>query len=296
MCRIERAVWFLMLVLPGLGLKMNVLPPTIAVVTGSNKGIGKEVAIKLASTPNTICIVAARDMNRGQQAAQEVNIAGQTAGGGGAVFKQLDIADNTSVQRFMQEMQSEYGRLDVLVNNAAIAFKGADPTPFQYQAAPTLRTNFWATVQVTDALLPLLRQSPAARIVNVASMSGHLRILSHERQDIFSSSSLTRPVLYDLMRAFEADVQAGVHHQNGWPSTCYGMSKLGVIAFTKILAREEPGMVVNCCCPGGCRTDMSSGSGSKTAEEGARTPYLLTQMPPGTKSGGFWSGEREIVW
>ncbi len=91
------------------------------------------------------------------------------------------------------------------------------------------------------------------------------------------------------------DVQNGRHTQKGWPNSNYGMSKLGVIALTKILARDTPSMMVNACCPGYCDTDMTSHRGTKTAEQGARTPAMLALMPDKV-SGMFFQEEKPIKW
>jgi carbonyl reductase 1 len=94
----------------------------------------------------------------------------------------LDIADSASIEQFTQQLYSDYPSIDILVNNAAIAYKAADPTPFAKQARPTITTNYFGTVQLTDALLPLLEKSEQSypRIVNVASEVGHLKILKSQ--------------------------------------------------------------------------------------------------------------------
>ena len=113
--------------------------------------------------------------------------------------------------------------LFVQVNNAATAFKGSDPTPFHQQARPTIMTNFFGLLEVTRALLPLLKQSDDPRIVNVASQAGHLQILpSQQRKELFTSPTLTVPQLEGLMHEFVTDVEAGQHAAKGWPNTCYG--------------------------------------------------------------------------
>lgn len=237
-------------------------------------------------------ILACRDPSSGQLEADIMK-----AGGLDVEFRQCDISSTESIQAFADSITTDFQRVDILVNNAAIAFKGSDPTPFCDQAEPTIHTNFFGTLECTTALLPLLRASPSPRIVNVASMAGHLRILpTGDRREEFSSPSLTLESLVALMRSFVADVKAGVHQQNRWPNTCYGMSKLGVVAMTKILAREEPAITVNACCPGYCATDMSSHRGSRTAEHGARTPTFLAMLPDGGPSGKFFSDDIEIEW
>ncbi|CAM9596057.1 unnamed protein product, partial [Ascophyllum nodosum] len=260
-------------------------------------GIGFAIAKKLARAPGHVCILTSRDRARGEQAVEDLSQEGLKA-----IFKQLDIGDPSSVERFASEMEGEYGRCDILVNNAGIAFKASDPTPFKEQAEPTLKTNFFDTVAFTEKMLPLIKKSPAGRIVNVASMSGQLSILkSRELRETFTSLVLTKLELQLLMRKFVDDVKSGQHEAEGWPSTCYGMSKLGLIAYTVIAARVEAGssVLVNSCCPGYCDTDMTSHRGHLSPEEGARTPFMLTQMKDlakGGVTGGFFQREALSRW
>ena len=155
---------------------------------------------------------------------------------------------------------------------------------------------------ITQALLPLLRKSECPRIVNVASQAGHLNIIKSDALKARFVDCTSLDELEALMRSFITDVEGGVHASNGWPNTCYGMSKLGVIAMTRIIAREEeqhaPAMRVNSCCPGYCATDMSSHKGTRSAEHGACTPALLaltTAETPGP-TGKFFLDELEKEW
>jgi carbonyl reductase 1 len=213
----------------------------------------------------------------------------------------LDISDDLSIGRFARDMEEDYGGIDILVNNAAIAFKGSDPTPFKDQCFPTINPNFFGTLKLTESLLPLLRKASSPRLVTVASQAGHLRIIkSEELRNKFVNCG-TLDELEGLMTSFVEDVQNGVHEEKGWPSSNYGMSKLGVIAMTRILARREeqmqPGtaMRITCCCPGYCATDMSSHKGTRTAEHGARTPAMLA-LAENCGSGGFYLDEAEVEW
>eukprot|EP00607_Mallomonas_marina_P009821 CAMPEP_0182418754 /NCGR_PEP_ID=MMETSP1167-20130531/3133_1 /TAXON_ID=2988 /ORGANISM="Mallomonas Sp, Strain CCMP3275" /LENGTH=274 /DNA_ID=CAMNT_0024593119 /DNA_START=80 /DNA_END=901 /DNA_ORIENTATION=+ len=268
----------------------------IAVVTGSNKGIGYEIAGKLGSA-GFKTIIACRNPALGEEAASSLRTKGYDA-----EFRQVDISDFNSIKAFSEVMGKEYGRCDVLVNNAAMAFKAKDPTPFPQQAEPTIHTNFFGTLEMSSAMLPLLKSSSScSRIVNIASMVGHLRLFkdSEERKAQFTSPALTIEELKQLMSQFVSDAQTGVHAANGWPSSCYGMSKLAVIAMTKVMARENPEMSVTACCPGYCDTDMTSHKGPRPPEHGARTAAMLAMMSDDqalSMSGKFFENEEESEW
>jgi carbonyl reductase 1 len=289
----------------------------VAVITGANKGIGFEIANKIGEA-GFKTIIACRSDERGISAANELHQKGYDV-----EYRQCDIASEESIKKFAESLQQDYDRIDVLVNNAAVAFKSADTTPFRLQARPTISVNFFGTLSITHALLPLLHKSTSPRIVNVASMAGHLSILrSQDKVEMFTNPSLTVEQLVQLMTEFVNDVESSNHQAKGWPNTCYGMSKLGVIALTKILAREIPNMMITACCPGYCATDMSSHLGNfiiasfdeviridtiityighRSAEMGARTPAWLAMLPPAedpsnSPSGKFFSDLKEIEW
>merc|ERR1712217_773078 len=176
--------------------------------------------------------------------------------------------------------------LDVLVNCAAICYN--DPTlygkceytPFEKQARITVQTNFFGTLNVIRSMLPLLRAAPSARIVTISSSAGRLAILkSQDKIDQFTSPTLQIAQIERLMTQFVVDVETGVHASNGWGHTCYGMSKLGLIALTRVLAREEPNIMVNCADPGYCATEMNAYQGYDSPEMGARAASALALLP-----------------
>jgi len=266
----------------------------IVVITGSNKGIGFEIAQKMAAQ-GLKTIMTARDRTLGLAAAQSLLQKGYDV-----EFRRLDIDDLASINEFCHGMAKDHGRCDILINNAAIAYKASDPTPFKDQAEPTVRVNFFGTLELTQAMLPLLSLSSSPRIVTVASQSGYLRILPSEELKLeFSSPELSIDKLRVLMMKFVQDVKSGQHRENGWPNTCYGMSKLGVIAMTRVFARTLPTMSFTCCCPGYCDTDMTSHKGPRPPEHGARTPAMLALLPDKEAllaSGKFFLDESPVAW
>lgn len=266
----------------------------VAVVTGSNKGIGFFIALQLGmSGLFRNVILACRDEQRGKAAALKM---AETIGDKATVsYAPLTLGSHESHVAFANQMEREFGKVDVLVNNAAFAYKGSDPTPFKEQTKPTLDINFRATVDFTETMLPLLRKGTDPRIVNIASMSGHLsQLQSQQLREKFTSSELTMPQLHELVDKFESDVQNGNHREEGWGNSNYGMSKLAVIAATKIWARQED-FPVNCCCPGYCKTDMSSQKGTRDPSDGAKNAVLPATMenPP---TGEFFADYKVSEW
>jgi carbonyl reductase 1 len=192
----------------------------IAVVTGANQGIGFWIATQLAkSGAFDTTVLACRRADAGAEAAQKM----AEDGCEGVVAMQLDIGDPASVRKFAESFAATYGKLDCLVNNAGMAFKAADPTPFNDQAGPTVAVNFTGTVALTNALLPLLLQPTAVqpRVVNVSSRAGALKQL----KDPASQTKLfTEPAsveaLVETVRNFVADVKANGEDNEFSNTTC----------------------------------------------------------------------------
>ena len=266
----------------------------VALITGSNKGIGKEIARKLAATPDMTVILGCRNLELGAAAAKELAAcAWPPPKQADVAVQRIDLADLATIEAARDAIASEYGRLDVLVNNAAICFN--DPTlygrtrytPFEQQASITLQTNFFGTLALTRAMLPLLRASPSPRIINVASAAGRLRG-SAEKIAALTSPTLSLTNLEAIMCSFVSDAEAGMHQARGWPNTCYGVSKMGLIAMSRVLARDELGY---------CATDQNDHQGYESAERGARTSALLAMLPAENfVSGAHWFEEREMDW
>lgn len=265
----------------------------VAVVTGANKGIGYAIVQRLCKEfPGTV-ILTARDEQRGKEAVKQLSGEGLTVS-----FHQLDIISLESIEKFRKFVQEQYGGIDVLVNNAAIAYKMASTAPFTEQVEVTLRTNFQGTLDVCRALFPLLR--PHARVVNVSSRAGRLAQVSKEIQEKFTSPTLTEEGLVSLLDQFVQDVKDGVHKQKGWSNSAYGTSKIGLTALSKIQARAlttdpREDILLNACCPGWVRTDMAGPKAPKSPDEGAETPVYLALLPPNVgKPHGEFVAEKAV--
>jgi len=265
-----------------------------AVVTGSNKGIGFHIAAALAqSNQYGTVVLACRNPALGEEAAAELDRQSSCA----VVFVQLDLNDDASISSFVTELHKRYGTITCFVNNAATAYKAADPTPFDQQTGPTLHINLLQTLKLTENVLSMLLSSQHGRLVNIASMAGKLRQVSPELQARFRDESLTLDGLRELAGEFTEAVAQGNHEAHGWSKSNYGFSKLCLIAATKVLSREHPSLRINCCCPGYCDTDMSSHKGPRSAVDGAMNAVpLCLQLSDDGPTGEFFQDFKLSSW
>jgi NAD(P)-dependent dehydrogenase (short-subunit alcohol dehydrogenase family) len=228
----------------------------IALVTGANRGIGLELVRQLAQRGFTT-VLGSRDPEKGRAAAELLG-----ADGIQVEARRLDVADADSARELAAELDSEHGRLDVLVNNAALLYdtwqRGVDADlDLVHQA---LETNLFGAWHTTQACLPLLRRSSHGRIVNVSSGAGSL-------------SSM------------------------GAGTPAYSVSKAALNALTRILAAElgSDGILVNSVCPGWVATDMG-GPGGRPVEQGAASVMWAVLLPDDGPSGGFFRDGRPVDW
>ncbi|KAK4956412.1 hypothetical protein LTR10_005936 [Elasticomyces elasticus] len=285
----------------------------VAAVTGANKGIGlaivRQLALQYPKSPLKsgpfLIYLTARSEERGAEAVktlesdQQLKDAKVLVKDGGDTtikFYALDISQTKSIQDFSTFLKKEHpDGVDVVINNAGIAMQGFDANIVQ----ETLHTNYYGTLEATRDLLPLLREG--GRMVNVSSMSGKLNKYSDDIRNAFLQAAKTDvPAVTALMEKFKSAVSEGKEKEAGFPSAAYAVSKAGETAFTKVIAMEEAkrnrGVLVNACCPGYVKTDMTRGGGAKTPDEGAQTPVMLALHDIGGKTGGFWQSEKEIEW
>jgi NAD(P)-dependent dehydrogenase (short-subunit alcohol dehydrogenase family) len=231
----------------------------IALVTGANRGIGREVARQLAIRGDTV-LLTARDLAKAVRAAAE--LAADPAVRVAPLPRRLDVTDEASVERVAADLADGGGRLDVLVNNAAIHYdtwqraSGADLEVVR----EALDTNLLGAWRTTLALLPLLRASGHGRIVNVSSEGGSLASM-------------------------------------GGGTPAYSVSKAALNALTRMLAAElrRDRILVNAVCPGWVATDMG-GPGGRPVADGAASVMWAVDLPDDGPTGGFFRDGRPVPW
>jgi NAD(P)-dependent dehydrogenase (short-subunit alcohol dehydrogenase family) len=231
----------------------------VAVVTGANRGIGREVCRQLATRGFTV-VAGARDEAAGERAAAAID-ADRHADSHAVVAVPLDVADPASVRAAAERVRRDLGRVDALVNNAAIDYDtdqravSADLD----RVGHALETNLLGAWRMTQAFLPLLRASERPRIVNVSSEAGAI-------------SEMT----------------------GGIPA--YSVSKAALNALTRLLAGElrGEGVLVNAVCPGWTDTDM--GRGGRPVAEGAASVVWAVLLDDDGPTGGFFRDGRALPW
>ena len=258
----------------------------IAVVTGANRGIGLETCRQLAAHGLHI-VLTGRDEAQARRAANELE-----GNGRDVATHQLDVTDERSIGALAGDLERDHGRIDVLVNNAGVIMEGFNSEV----ARRTIDTNCLGPMKVTDRLLPLI--SAHGRIVMVSSGMGQLACVSSALRKKFMDPALTRDALVELMGSFVADVASGQHEKNGWPTSAYRVSKVGLNAYTRILARElaDRRLRLNAVCPGWVRTDMGGASAVRSVEEGADTPVWAALLPENGPTGGFFRDRKTLEW
>ncbi len=242
----------------------------IAFITGGNRGLGFQTALALKDVAKVV--ISSRDLKRGEEALGKLRAAGVDAD-----LLQLDIADPAAPAAAHAYFNTHYGWLDILINNAGVA-AGAFPISGPEHSASEVpldllervfRTNFFAQVALTKALLPLIRQSAAGRIVNLSSILASLTL--------------------------HADPNSPIYHAK---SFAYDASKVALNAFTVHLAYElrDTNIKVNSAHPGWVKTDMGGSQAPMELEEGGKTSFALATLPDDGPTGGYFHLGQALPW
>jgi NAD(P)-dependent dehydrogenase (short-subunit alcohol dehydrogenase family) len=262
-------------------------------VTGANKGIGYGIVeALLRDYPQFKVIMTARSLELGEASRAELLRSYPTEDR--LVCAQLDITDSSSIANFVEFVRNTYGGLDIMVNNAAIR-----TTEFDYEiASSTVGTNFYSTVNITEAILPLIRDG--GHIIHVsASLGLGSQIPGLELRERLLKPDVTREEVYALADDFLSSVAAGTWTERGWPTDSYNASKILLNCYTRVLACELKAagklIRVNALCPGWVRTDMGGPNAKYTIAEGAATPVHLINYE-GEETGKFWRSSQLLSY
>ena len=244
----------------------------IALVTGANQGIGLQIATQLSGHGFTV-LVGSRDLAKGEGAARGI--------GPGAHALQLDVTDQASIAAAAARIGSEFGQLDVLVNNAGVSHAGAPGIPFEEvmktnpltvasldEIRAVWEVNVFGVIAVTQAMLPLLRAAPAARIVTLGSGAGSLTINADPASDwksMFGNYTSSKTAVHAVTLAFA-------------------------------LALEPEGIKVNIACPGYTATALNDFTGGRTVEQAARRAVELALIGPDGPTGTFSNEDGPLPW
>jgi len=244
----------------------------IALVTGANQGVGLQVAKELVANGITV-LVGSRSLERGEAAAKEI--------GPGAVALQLDVMDSKSIAAVAERIRKEFGRLDLLVNNAAISNTGKGNLSLEEygkisrasnasldEVRTVWETNVFGVLAVYQAMLPLLRGSSDARIVNVSSGVGSLEL--------------------------NAD-PAGPYHRSFGPVYPASKTALNAMTLAMMVELEGTGIKVNLVSPGFTKTNLNGYEGTQTVADGSREVVRVALLGPDGPSGTFTRWENATI-
>jgi NAD(P)-dependent dehydrogenase (short-subunit alcohol dehydrogenase family) len=229
----------------------------IAIVTGANRGIGFEICRQLANKNHKV-ILTARDAAKGNSASERLRKQNLDID-----FIELDVSSQKSIEGFAGIISKNYGRADVLVNNAGIMIDrsyGIEKIPLEI-IRTTFETNVMGPISLIQAILPLMHKHRYGRIVNLSSELGSLNDMG-----------------------------------GGYPA--YRISKTGINAVTRIFAGELQGsnILINSMSPGWVKTDMGGAGAPRTVEEGADTAIWLSMLPDNGPTGGFFQNRTSLEW
>jgi NAD(P)-dependent dehydrogenase (short-subunit alcohol dehydrogenase family) len=234
----------------------------VGLVTGSSRGIGFEIVKQLAMKEIEV-ILTYRSPADGEAAVMELAREGIKK----VTSMKLDVSNQVSVDSILEEVEKTFGRLDILVNNAAILIDKDNITASNADLVTvntTLETNLIGAWRMSKAFIPLMKKNSYGRIVNVSSGAGEFEYMS----------------------------RSGGH----WPA--YSLSKASLNALTVMLASELNGtnILVNAVCPGWVRTDMGGSNAPRSVKEGAGTPVWLATLPDGGPTGHNYYDKKQISW
>lgn len=265
----------------------------VAVVTGANRGLGLELVKQLCSEFDGDVILTSRMTDKGKAALENLKLEGLRPR-----FHELDITQAASIRMFEDFIKSEYGGIDILINNAAVTYKKGELVPLFRQAQLSIETDFKGTVNVCRILLPHMR--PHGRLVILTNgYIGKRKELGEKLQQELDIEKADLYKLITLTDEYMKAVKFGNHKNYGWPDSPSVTAKIFLTALARVLTRELAGdvrrnILINACCPGWMTSQGSAiymdddgtcqGVKPKSVEEAAKDVVWLATLPAGTKS------------
>jgi NAD(P)-dependent dehydrogenase (short-subunit alcohol dehydrogenase family) len=233
----------------------------VALITGANKGLGLEIARQLGEKGYTV-VLGARDSSKADSAASELRKEGLDAHG-----LKLDVTSEEDIAKLPAYFEEKFGGLDVLVNNAGVALESKGGSRVE-NLKKTFDTNVFGAFALTEALLPLIKASPAGRIVNQSSILGSLEIISSGQ----GGPDFTKP---------------------GYTSSKAALNMLTVVAAYEL---KDTKVKVNAAHPGWVKTDMGGDQAPMDVKEGALTAVELATLPEDGPSGAYVHLGKTLPW
>ncbi|KAL4472403.1 hypothetical protein ABPG74_018352 [Tetrahymena malaccensis] len=247
------------------------------IITGSNKGIGLGIVENLSTKPYHI-IMACRSIDRANEARQKILSSNPNSK---IDTFELDVDSTDSIDKFVQNIHNQYGQIDILLNNSGMAFKGDD---FGVEVIEqTFRTNFYGTIDLTEKLLPYIKEN--GKVIFIGSSLGKYYLVKGNQtiQEQLQNPNLTKDELFGVAKQFYEDVKDNTYESKGWAKSAYGISKLCINHYASVLSRYESiiqkNIQVYSCCPGWVRTDLGGNNAHRSIEEGVVCPVYLVELP-----------------
>ena len=236
--------------------KMDNKNITIALVTGSNRGIGYATVKELLKLGHTV-ILTSRNIKDGHRAVSKLEKYGKV------IYHQLDVSNPGSVEDISKFVENQFGRIDILINNAGINYdtwqKAVDANLVNVEE--TLNTNLYGAWRMAQAFIPLMKKNKKGRIVNVSSGSG-------------------------------AFAEMG----SGTPAYSISKAALNVLTIKLAYEVRKDGILVNAVCPGWVRTQMGGSAAPRSFEKGAETIVWAATLPNNGHTAGFFRDKKKIEW
>ncbi|XP_053605011.1 carbonyl reductase [NADPH] 1-like [Plodia interpunctella] len=273
------------------------MPEKVAVVTGSNKGLGFSTVKGLCQRFKGVVYLTSRDEGRGRAAVAELNKLGLKP-----VYHQLDVANRESVKRFSEHLKKTHGGIDILVNNAAVANSKELYNSYE-ESKEIVDINYYSILTIQEFIFPLVRNN--GRIVNISSDCGHLsNVKNNYWIERLSRKDLTVDDINEFVAWYLKAVKDGTFDfdkeiADGGTVAAYRVAKVALSALTMLQQKDlaPRNISVNSMHPGLVKTDMTIGVGFYSADQAAETPlYLALEAPQELRGAYIWYDRKVLDW